>query len=196
MTATQGSVGITVIERRDDIDAAIARVRALQVEIAEATKEAEEKKAVIDAALKATADPLKEELIGIAAGVYGYTIGKEQELIDNPPDGKTATFSSGQLLWRTSPGAIESVGKANNKAVIAEIKELGLEAAFIRTVEEPNRDAMLAAENADALARLKTVKLVKPEIFTIKPTGASGFETKMAALAKILDRFRKNRIKK
>ncbi|MDO8583932.1 MAG: host-nuclease inhibitor Gam family protein [bacterium] len=193
---TKKEVGITVVENKDGIDAAIARVREIQVQIANATKKAEEKKAKIEADLKEETDPLKEELSGIAVGVYGYTIGKEQELVDSPPDGKTATFPNGLLLWRTSPGAIVMVGDNKEEDVIAEIKTLGLEDLFIRVVEKPNKDAMLNSDNAEALEDLQTVRIAKPEIFTIKPNGSDACETKVGTLAKIWDKFRKNRIKK
>jgi phage host-nuclease inhibitor protein Gam len=84
---------------------------------------------------------------------------------------KTVQLTSGEIRWRVTPPKVVLSGV---KALLKLLRDKGLE-RFIRTKEEPDKEAMLA--DRTALEKLKGIKFEQREEFVIVP-----FETKLEAV--------------
>jgi len=113
------------------------------------------------------AEPYQKEIDKLFAGLYVFAEKNRQSLTD---DGKRKTVDAspaGEFGWRLPP---HSISFHDKKAVIAELKKMGLSTEFIRIEEEVNKEAMLKDEDARVrAAKVKGLKVVQQEYFYVKP---------------------------
>lgn len=108
-------------------------------------------------------DAIKERLKALQTGVQAWCEANRQELTDQGRC-KTANLITGEVQWRQRP---PSVGIRGVDAVIDTLKRLGL-GRFVRTKEEPNKEAML--NEKDAVRGVAGITIVEGvEDFVITP---------------------------
>jgi phage host-nuclease inhibitor protein Gam len=88
-------------------------------------------------------DKVKATVESLQTGVQAWCEAN-RDALTNSGKVKTANLITGNVLWRQRP---PSVGIRGVDAVLERLKKMGLE-RFIRTKEEPNREAMLNEPNA------------------------------------------------
>lgn len=133
------------------------------------------------------AERLERELTGLVDGLFAYASANKVELTG---DGKrkSVQLAAGVFGWRQTPKA---VAIKDAKAVLARLKDLKLE-RFIRTIEEPNKEAMLKEEAV--AASVEGVTISQREEFFVKAAetkaevtavaGKRALKVKVAAAAK------------
>lgn len=118
--------------------------------------------AEITAANKAEIDALKTRIESLTAGIHTWCEAHRAELCAN--GGKTANLITGEVAWRQRPPSVSI--RAVDK-VLDTLRALGL-SRFIRSKEEPNKEAMLADPKAvSGIAGISIVTGV--EDFTVQP---------------------------
>ncbi len=90
-----------------------------------------------------------------------------RKMLTNNDEKKTITLPTGSFSWRLTPKAVTI---KDTKGIIAQLKALKLE-RFIRTKEEPNKEAMLAEE--EVATSVEGVTIAQRENFVIKPADIS-----------------------
>lgn len=105
----------------------------------------------------------EETIIQLFEGLFIFAETHRHQLTE---DGKrkTVPLPTGELSWRFTP---PSVSLHKVATVMAEIRKLGL-SQFIRTKEEPNKEAML--KEPDLAKKVKGVTISQHEEFVVKPT--------------------------
>ena len=98
----------------------------------------------------------------LGARLYEYAKANRKALT-NDGETKTIILPTGSFSWRMTP---KSVDIKKPKEIIALLKALKLE-RFIRTKEEPDKEAMLKEE--EVAAAVEGVSISQRENFTIKP---------------------------
>lgn len=107
-------------------------------------------------------NPLKLEIEQLTSAVQIWCEANRVALLDK--GGKTANLITGEVSWRLRPPSVNIRGK---DAVIDKLKQLGL-TQFIRTKEEPNKEAIL--EDIGAVKDVKGITIVNGiEDFIINP---------------------------
>lgn len=106
--------------------------------------------------------PLNDEIEEQIDGLFAFAETNRAALTN---DGKTKTvkLNTGTISWRITP---PKVLISNSDKVLKVLKTLGL-SRFIRTAEEPNKQAML--EEAEIAKTVKGVRIDQHEEFIIKP---------------------------
>lgn len=149
--AKKKTTGTNLPVPQNDLEAASALARigeiARQVARVEADCNAEVSKLTEAAGAKAA--PLKAEGDGLVEALKVYCEANRARLTDGKS--KTIVFATGVVSWRLRPASVKLREKVD--VIIERIKLLDLGAAFLRTKEEINKDAMLAdAEKAKTIA--------------------------------------------
>lgn len=107
-------------------------------------------------------NPLKLEIEQLTGAVQIWCEANRSKLLEKGL--KTANLITGEVSWRIRPPSVNIRGK---EAVIEKLKSLGL-TQFIRTKEEPNKEAML--EDVTAVKDVKGITIVSGvEDFIINP---------------------------
>lgn len=107
-------------------------------------------------------NPLKLEIEQLTGAVQIWCEANRIKLLEKGL--KTANLITGEVSWRIRPPSVNIRGK---EAVIEKLKSLGL-TQFIRTKEEPNKEAIL--EDATAVKDVKGITIVSGvEDFIINP---------------------------
>lgn len=105
---------------------------------------------------------LREQIERLSKGLQIWAAAHRKELTN---DGKQKfhDFDAGRIQWRFNP---MSVSLRKVEELLITLKEKGLD-RFIRTKEEPNKEAML--EEPDALKDIAGVTFKRDEVFAITP---------------------------
>ncbi|WP_245148590.1 host-nuclease inhibitor Gam family protein [Avibacterium paragallinarum] len=106
---------------------------------------------------------LQEQMKPLQKAIEVWCEANRAELTQNGKT-KTGSFNTGEVQWRQRPPSV-SIRKADE--VLARLRALGL-TQFIRTKEEPNKEAMLAEPNIASTVTGITIKTAV-EDFVIKP---------------------------
>lgn len=107
-------------------------------------------------------NPLKLEIEQLTGAVQIWCEANRIKLLEKGL--KTANLITGEVSWRIRPPSVNIRGK---EAVIEKLKSLGL-TQFIRTKEEPNKEAIL--EDVQAVKDVKGITIVSGvEDFIINP---------------------------
>lgn len=130
-------------QNRLDCQADIKKIGDLQREQARLAADMNDEIAKITKASAPHLDLLGEQIDTLQAGVHTWCEANRNELCGTK--GKTANLITGEVSWRQRPPSIRISGA---DAVLDTLKRLGL-TRFIRTKEEPNKEAML--NEADAV---------------------------------------------
>lgn len=128
-------------QTKEDCQRDIKRIGDLQRDLARETAAMNDKIAQATEAAAPRLEALKERIEALQKGVQTWCEANREELCGK---GKTANLITGEVSWRQRP---PSVGIRGVDAVLETLKRLGL-ARFIRTKEEPNKEAMLNETDA------------------------------------------------
>ncbi|CDF98173.1 Putative Bacteriophage Mu Gam like protein [Avibacterium paragallinarum JF4211] len=150
-------------QTREEVEIAIKDIGDLQRELQRlATHQNDELAAITEKyAPKITA--LQEQMKPLQKAIEVWCEANRAELTQNGKT-KTGSFNTGEVQWRQRPPSV-SIRKADE--VLARLRALGL-TQFIRTKEEPNKEAMLAEPNIASTVTGITIKTAV-EDFVIKP---------------------------
>lgn len=150
-------------QTREEVEIAIKDIGDLQRELQRlATHQNDELAAITEKyAPKITA--LQEQMKPLQKAIEVWCEANRAELTQNGKT-KTGSFNTGEVQWRQRPPSV-SIRKADE--VLARLRALGL-TQFIRTKEEPNKEAMLAKPNIASTVTGITIKTAV-EDFVIKP---------------------------
>jgi phage host-nuclease inhibitor protein Gam len=146
---------------REDAEQKIQRLGELQRDLVRLEAEMNDQLSPIKEHYENTAKPLNAEIEELWAGVQAWAESNKPDLLDGKA--KTAKLSTGDVGWRTST---PSVRLTNAKVVLEGLKQMGLN-QFIRTTEEVNKEAILAAPQA--VQHVKGISISQTETFFIKP---------------------------
>lgn len=137
-TKTRGA-NLPVPQSRDDAAAALRRIGDLNREVARIELDLNDQIAALKETAERTADPLKEEAKARTEGLKVWAEANRDQLTGGGKT-KTADLGTGRISWRLRPPSVRVTGADR---VIEAIKKLGF-AAFLRTREEVNKEALLA----------------------------------------------------
>ncbi len=130
---------VRVPQNREEAEAMLARIGAIQREKTLLTAALEETLDAERQRTEAVAQPLKAEAEGLVRGIQLWAEANRPTLTQ---DGRTKTIklATGEIAWRARP---PSVKIKDMSGVMERLMQLGL-ARFLRTKSEINREAMLA----------------------------------------------------
>lgn len=137
-TKTRGA-NLPVPQSRDEAAAALRRIGDLNREVARIELDLNDQIAALKETAERTADPLKEEAKARTEGLKVWAEANRDQLTGGGKT-KTADLGTGRISWRLRPPSVRVTG---SDRVIEAIKKLGF-AAFLRTREEVNKEALLA----------------------------------------------------
>lgn len=154
---------IPVPQTSGDVAESIARISELQRKVRAENDALGEEIQGLQRDAMAIVKPLTSEIADRVSGIWTYATSNEADLTDG---GKRRSFEvpTGVFGWRKHPPAVKI---ANNDKVLEELKRLAL-TRFIRTVEEPDKQAMLKEQ--DIATSVKGVKIAQAETFFVKPS--------------------------
>lgn len=151
-----------VPQSRDDAARDIRAIGDLQRERTRLETAMNDEIAVITARYQPEIDTLRNRVQAVSAGVQTWCEAHRAELLKG--DAKTANLVTGEVQWRQRPPSVAIRGL---DAVIETLKRLGL-GRFVRTKEEPNKEAML--NEPQAVAGVAGISIVTGvEDFVITP---------------------------
>lgn len=160
-------------------DAAIARLGALDRELAaiEAAKAAAV--AAASTAAESAATPLQDERSSLAASVEAWCAAERTRLTDAGKT-KTVEFKAGTVAWRLGRKRVEiDETLTTAEKIVAKLKELRL-TRMIRVKEEPNKTAIL--NEPDKVKGIRGLRIIEGvETFSIEPVSATLAATPAAA---------------
>lgn len=160
-----------VPQNRDEVNNAISQIGVAQRERARIQADMNDEMAKTKQRFEAEAKPFNEQIEAMSNGVQTWC---EANRVDLTKSGKVkfASFPAGEVKWRMRP---PKVTLRAVETLMETLKRLGL-TRFIRTKEEPNKEAMLA--EPQALEGVVGVKFEQGEDFVIVP-----FETELEEVA-------------
>lgn len=155
-----------VPQTRDEAASQIARIGELRRDIDRREADMNDSLARIKAEVEETIAPTREELTGLEEGVKSWCEANRQ-FITAGGKTKTVDLGTGSVKWRQRPMKVTIRGAAD---VLQRLKAAGL-ARFVRTKEEPDKEAML--KEPDLAGAIQGVAISSDgEDFVIEPFGA------------------------
>lgn len=131
-----------VCQSKDQTQTAIHELGNVQRELIRVETDVNDEIAEITAAHKDEIDALKTRIETLTNGIQTWCEAHRVELCGN--SGKTANLITGEVSWRQRPPSV-SIRAADK--VIETLRALGL-TRFIRSKDEPNKEAMLTEPKA------------------------------------------------
>lgn len=165
------AVKVTVPQSREEANAFIRAIGANARDLARIEAAMNDEMAALKERFESQAQPLKDENQALTNGVQIWCEANRDTLTKGGKV-KTAALPAGEIGWRMRPPSCRITGK---DAVIEALHELGLE-RFIRTQEEPNKEAML--NEPDVATAVPGIAINQGEDFFVQP-----FETELAEAA-------------
>jgi phage host-nuclease inhibitor protein Gam len=162
------AAAVDVPQTQEAVVVAIAEIGQLQRDRTRIEAAMNDELAVIREKHEAQALPLAERIQQLTNGVQTWCEAHRSDLTQGGKV-KTAAFASGEVRWRMTPGKVVLRGI---EAVMDALRERGLR-NFIRTKEEPNKEAMLA--DPEGVAGVPGITIAQVEEFEVLP-----FETELA----------------
>lgn len=132
-------VNLPVPQSRDEAAAAVKQIGLASREVARIEADMNDAIAGLKEQAEKTARPLKERVVALTEGLKVWAEAN-RDLLTASGKTKTADLGTGKIMWRLRPPSVRIVGM---ERVIEAIKTLGF-AAFLRTKEEVNKEALLA----------------------------------------------------
>ncbi|MDP2830171.1 MAG: host-nuclease inhibitor Gam family protein [Sulfuricellaceae bacterium] len=160
-----------VPQSRDEANDAIRKIGIAQRERARIQADMQDVLAGIKESHEAQAQPYKEQIEQLSAGVHTWCEANREQLTQGGKV-KYANLPAGEVKWRTRPPRV-TIRAA--EVVLDTLRRLGL-IRFIRAKEEVNKEAMLA--EPEAVSGIAGVKIEQGEDFVIVP-----FETALEEVA-------------
>ena len=155
-----------VPQSRDEVAAAIAAIGRHQREMARIEAGLGDALAKVREHFEGDAQPHAEAVRALIIGVQTWCEAHRSELTGGGRV-KTASFVSGEVRWRMTPPKV-LIRAA--EAVMQALRDRRLH-RFIRTKEEPNKEAMLA--DPDALSGIPGIRFESSEMFEVLPFEAT-----------------------
>ena len=165
------SPDLKVPQSRAEAEEFIAEIGRLQRQRTRIEADMNDKIAATKQAFEAQAQPLGMDIKQLSAGLQIWAEANRVALTNNGKV-KFAMLASGKINWRMRPPKVSLRGKDK---IIEACKRLKL-TRFIRTVEEINKEAMLAEQ--DTAKAIDGVTITQGEDFVITP-----FETELEEVA-------------
>ena len=137
-TKTLG-VNLPVPQNRDDASETLRMIGETNRQIARIEADMNDKIAMLKDQAEKLASPLKDQVVARTEGLKVWAEANRDSLT-NGGKVKFADLGTGKIRWRLRPASVRITGVDR---VIEAIKKLGF-AAFLRTKEEVNKEAMLA----------------------------------------------------
>lgn len=160
-----------VPQSRDEVVETIRKLGERMRQVQAINAEKDNKAAQIAHEADAKTAPIIEEIEALKAGVQVYCEANRRELTENGKV-KNYNFGTGKVWWRTTPPRCTITRAA---IVLEELKRNGL-FGFIRTKEDINKDAILAAP--EKIAGIAGIKIVSnEEVFGIEPLELENTQT-------------------
>lgn len=151
-----------VCQTKEQTIEAIRAMGDAQRELVRVETEINDKIAAITDARKTEIDALKTRIETLTSGIQTWCEAHRAELCSG--GGKTANLITGEVSWRQRPPSVSI--RAVDK-VLETLRALGL-ARFIRSKDEPNKEAMLA--DPKAVAGISGITIVTGvEDFAVQP---------------------------
>lgn len=160
-----------VPQSRDEVNEAIRIIGVSQRERDRIQADMNDALARIKEEHEARAQPHKEQIEILSAGVHTWCEANRDQLTQHGKV-KYASLPAGEVKWRTRPPRV-TIRAA--EVVLDTLRRLGLN-RFIRAKEEVNKEAMLA--EPEAVSGIAGVKIEQGEDFVIVP-----FETALEEVA-------------
>ena len=166
----QASAG-AVPQTKEEVVAAIAEIGRHQRARQRIEAAMNDELAAIKERRETEAEPHNDAIAELSRGVQTWCEAHRDELTQGNKV-KYASLASGEVKWRMRPPSVTVRGK---EIVIETLKGLGL-GRFVRTVEEVNKEAILADQKA--VSNVKGITVSQGEDFVIEP-----FEDKLEEVA-------------
>ncbi|AWW56557.1 host-nuclease inhibitor Gam family protein [Pasteurella multocida] len=125
-------------QTKDEVEVAIKEIGDLNREMERLAIEQNDRLAQITEEYAPLMNIIKEQLQPKQEAVQAWCESHRDELTQNGKT-KTANFNTGDVQWRARPPSVQIRGA---ESVLESLRTLGLN-RFIRTKEEPNKEAML-----------------------------------------------------
>lgn len=151
-----------VPQNRDQVASAIREIGERQRELARLEAGMNDEIAAVKERWENTAEPHKQRVNELTSGVHIWCEAN-REAITQAGKTKTATFTTGEIAWRTRPPSVVVRGA---EAVLDSLRRLGL-TRFIRTKEEVNKEAIL--NEPKAVASVPGISISQGEDFAVTP---------------------------
>ncbi|MDR2188933.1 MAG: host-nuclease inhibitor Gam family protein [Azonexus sp.] len=155
-------------QTREQAAQKIARIGELSREITRIHADMNDQLAVVKERFEADAQPLKDQVDALTAGVQIWAEANRDALTQNGKV-KTAALTTGEIAWRLRPPSVRVTGA---EAVLDLLRRLGL-SRFIREKSEVNKDAIL--NEPEAVASVPGLAIIQGEDFVVTP-----FEAELA----------------
>lgn len=152
-----------VAQTQDDVASTIRQIGEVSREVSRLTADMNDEIGAVTQKYRALITPKQEHITAMQSGVQVWCEANRDKLT-NGGKVKTANLITGNVLWRQRPPSVSIRGA---ESVIETLKKLALE-RFIRTKEEPNKEAML--NEPDAVRGIAGISIVTGiEDFVIEP---------------------------
>jgi phage host-nuclease inhibitor protein Gam len=159
------AVTVDVPQSREAVADAIAAIGRSQRERARIEANMGDAITRIRAEFERQAEPHRLEIERLQKGVHIWCEARRGDLTDGGKN-KTHAFATGEVRWRVTPPSVALKGV---EAVLKKLREMKL-FDLIRTKEEVNKEAILAAP--DAVKGIAGITIEQHEEFVIVPHGA------------------------
>jgi phage host-nuclease inhibitor protein Gam len=158
-----------VPQSREEVQQWISNLGKAQREQARLSTELNEKLAPITESYAPLLDAQAQEQQRLLEGIATWC---EANKADLTKDAKTVNLITGEIAWRKNPPSVAFKRGIKVEAIIAHIKQLKLAKLFVRTKEEVDKEAILAADDKvkAKLVAAGTIKIVTDsETFAVTP---------------------------
>lgn len=156
---------VPVPQSRAEAVYAIAQIGQSQRELSRIEAAMNDELSAIKQRYEEEAAPFKKQIGALTAGVQTWCEANRSVLTDGNKT-KTVNLSSGVVKWRMTPPSVK-IGRGLIGAVLASIRKAGLADLFIRTSDELNKEAILAAP--EKVAKIGGLSIHQAEEFVIEP---------------------------
>ncbi len=156
---------VPVPQSRAEAVDAIAQIGQSQRELSRIEAAMNDELSAIKQRYEEEAAPFKKQIGDLTTGVQTWCEANRSVLTDGNKT-KTVNLSSGVVKWRMTPPSVK-IGRGLTGAVLASIRLAGLADLFIRTSEELNKEAILAAP--EKVAGIGGLSIHQAEEFVIEP---------------------------
>lgn len=158
------AVAVAVPASQAEAEQLLADIGRLQRQVVRTEAEMNDMLISVKDKFEKLAQPLNEQIEAKFQSLHIWAEAHRGELLKGKL--KTVRLSTGELLWRNTPPAVKFKRGIKAEVVIAAFKAAGLD-DLVRTVEEVNKDAILA--DPKRVARISVIEIKQREEFVAKP---------------------------
>jgi len=159
------AASVSIPQSRAEAVDAIAQIGQTQRELLRIETAMNDELSAIKERYEEQARPFRDQVKALTTGVQTWCEANRAVLTDGNKT-KTVNLSSGTVKWRLTPPSVK-VGRGLLGAVLVAILGAGLADIFIRTSEELNKEAILAAP--EKVTHISGISIHQAEEFVIEP---------------------------